>query len=145
MSALNAKHLGECRWNYRLSISVSRVRVPPSHRDVAQSGRAGSFHHTLVAGARARSSVVEQQPFKRCVVGSIPTGHARNTCRRNACGTTRRRGPSGLEVQILRAGSSPAQRSLWWRKLSRSTLSSWLEKKGIPRRMPKELHGTNPG
>ena len=38
--------------------------------------------------------------------------------RRNACKTTRRHGPSGLEVQILRAGSSPAQGKLWWRKPS---------------------------
>ena len=82
----------------QIIISVSRVQIPPSRCDVAQSGRAGSFHHTLVAGARARCSVVEQPPFKRCVVGSIPTGHTRNSCRRNACGTTRRRGPSGLEV-----------------------------------------------
>ena len=59
-----------------MSLSRSRVRVPPSLSDVAQMVEQ-AFHQPLVAGTCARSSVVEQPPFKRFVVGSIPTGHTR--------------------------------------------------------------------
>ncbi len=59
-----------------VTLQVAGSSPAIAFRDVAQMVEQ-AFHQTLVAGARARSSVVEQPPFKRCVVGSIPTGHTR--------------------------------------------------------------------
>ncbi len=76
---------GECRWNYRLLISWSRVRSPPPHPRCS-SVVERVFHHGRSLLAKrptcrrvqcARRSVGEQPLFKRRVVGSIPTGHTR--------------------------------------------------------------------
>ncbi len=128
---------GECRWNYRFSISWSRVRSPPSQPRCSSVGRAGSFHpgrslltknDHLVAGTCARSSVVEHPPFKRCVVGSIPTGHTKTY-------------PGECPWEYIAMVRSAPKKGF-----SRTLVPRTRKKKGKPRRMPKELHcSTLPG
>ncbi len=129
---------GECRWNYRLLISRSRVRSPPPHprcssvvERVFHPGRSLLAKRPTCRRVQcARRSVGEQPPFKRRVGGSIPTGHSR----KYAGGM-----PAGLHLWLKAFG--PAVRI----RCPAQTCPPEQKRKEHPRRMPKELHCTPPG